>query len=150
MKDDQGLSLRDLAKRYEKVRVGEGEGDFVRVYGLSAEMCLALLNRHPDILVKALQGRGVGFNDIIRAAPGVLSAILAAGTGNMGDEEVEEDAKHLPIEVQTDMLEAIGRLSFRSGFGPFVERIMKLARGAGTSASSGKVPDMKSPQESKS
>jgi len=96
-----------------------------------------------------MAGGGVKFNDIIKAAPDVISAIIASGTGHFGEEEVEDDARNLPIEIQMDLLEAIGRLTFRSGFGPFAQRIMALAASA-ASASSGKVPDMKSPQASRS
>lgn len=145
----QGLSLADLSKRFEDVKVGDGDGDFVRVHGISAEVCLQLLNRFPEILTKAMAGGGVKFNDIIKAAPNVIAAIIAAGTGGFGDEEVEEDAGNLPIEIQMDLLEAIGRLTFKSGFGPFAQRIMALANAA-ASANSGKVPDMRSPQASRS
>jgi hypothetical protein len=149
-KREQGLSLGDLAKLHIDVKVGDGDDDFIRVHGISAKVCLALLQRHPTILVKAMQGGGVQFQDLIKAAPEVIGSVIAAGTGNFGDEEAEEDATNAPVEVQMDLLEAIAKLTFRSGFGPFVERIMKLARDAASSVSSGKVPDMRSPLESRS
>jgi hypothetical protein len=144
-REHQGLSLSDIAKRYEDVPVGEKEEDFLRVYGISAEVCLTLLNRFPDLLGKAMAGGGVKFNDLVAAAPGAISVVIAAATGHPGDEEVEEDAASLPIEIQMDILEAVGRLTFRSGFGPFAQRIMNLANAA-SSVSSGAVPGMKLPQ----
>ena len=146
MRQHQGLSLADIGKAHEDVKVGEGDDQFVRVYGVSAKVCLSLLQRFPEILTKAMAGGGVKFNDIIAAAPDAIAAVIAAGTGHMGEEEVEEDANNLPIEVQMDILEAIGRLSFRSGFGPFAQRIMSLANAVPGSANSGAVPDTRSPQ----
>lgn len=146
MRQSQGLSLADIGKKYEDVKVGEGEGDFLRVYGVSAKVCLSLLQRYPEILGKAMAGGGIKFNDIVAAAPDAIAAVIAAATGNLGNEEVEEDANNLPIEIQMDILEAVGRLSFRSGFGPFAQRIMSLANAARGSVNSGAVPDMRSPQ----
>jgi hypothetical protein len=146
MRQSQGLSLADIGKKHEDVRVGEGDDEFVRVYGISAEVCLSLLQRFPEILTKAMAGGGVKFNDIIGAAPQVISAVIAAATGQAGDDEVEQDAANLPIEIQMDILEAAGRLTFRSGFGPFAQRIMSLANIARNSASSGEVPATRSPQ----
>lgn len=143
----QGLSLADIGKRYEDIKVGEGDDQFVRVYGISAEVCLTLLQRFPEVLTKAMAGGGVKFNDLVVAAPDVLSAIIAAATGNLGNDEVEEDAKNIPLEIQMDILEATGRLTFKSGFGPFVQRITALANGAAAaSANFGEVPGTKSPQ----
>jgi len=144
------LSLRDIAKLHEDVKIGDAEDQFVRVNGLSAQVALAILNRYPAVLGKALEGEGFKFADAIKAAPEVLSSIIVAGTGGkFDDEEALEDASALPLEVQMDVLEAIGRLTFRSGFGPFVRRIVALAEAAqrGGNDTYGRVPDMKSPQE---
>lgn len=130
----QGLSLADIGRLHEDVPVGDS---FIRVHGISAEMALALLREHPEVLAKAMQGGGVKFNDIIKAAPDVVSAIVAAATGGKA-----ADAKLVPIEIQMDILEAASRLTFKSGFGPFVKRITAMAEGGALpSASSGVVRD---------
>jgi hypothetical protein len=142
----QGLSLGDIARLHEDVKIGSGEDQFIRVNGISAQCALSILNAYPAVLAKALEGGGLKFGDIIKAAPEVLSAIIVAGTGgDFADEEPMEDASGLPIEIQMDILEAIGRLTFRSGFGPFAKRIVALASEAGV-GSHGRVPDMQSPQ----
>lgn len=147
MRQSQGLSLADIGKQHEDVKTGDADDQFVRVYGISAKVCLSILERFPEVLAKAMAGGGVKFNDIIAAAPDAISAVIAAATGHLGDTEVEEDAGNLPIEIQMDILEAVGRLSFRNGFGPFVQRIMSLVnKGAVSSANSGAVPDTRSPQ----
>jgi hypothetical protein len=146
----QGLSLADIAKLHEDVKIGPAEDQFVRIHGISAKVALTLINKYPAVLTKALQGGGLKFGDMVKAAPDVLSAIIVAGTGrDFNDDEELENAGELPIEVQMDILEAIGRLTFKSGFGPFVNRIVALSE-AVQSANLGKVPDMKSPQESNS
>lgn len=140
-----GLSLRDIARLHEEVPVGES---FIKVNGISAQLALAILNAYPAVLAKAFQGDGMKFADMIKAAPEVLSAIIVSGTGGkFDDEEAIEDAAALPLEIQMDILEAIGRLTFKSGFGPFANRIVALANAA-QSGNRGKVPDMRSPQDS--
>ena len=142
---DQGLSLADIGRLHKDVPVGDS---FVRVYGISAATALDLLNRYPEALTKAMGGK---FGEMIKTAPHVIGAILAAGVGKAGDAEAEAAAQGVPIEVQMDILEAIGGLTFTKGFGPFVKRITDLANAATAgSASFGKVPDTQSPPASKS
>lgn len=142
---EQGLSLADIGQRHEDVPIG---ASFIRVYGISAEDILSLLQRYPDALVKALNGASGGqFKDIVKTAPQVVSAILAAAVGKIGDAKAEAEARRVPIEYQLDILEAVGRLSFKNGFGPFVKRILDGLDQAGF-VNSGKAPGMKSPQAS--
>ena len=73
----------------------------------------------------------------------------AMGAGNVGVITlILQAAGDLGLEIQFDILEAIGRLTFTRGFAPFAERIMALANAA-NSASFSKVPDMKLPEASK-
>jgi hypothetical protein len=141
----QGLSLRDIARLHEEVPHGDS---FIKVHAISAQVALALINRYPEILTRALQGGGLKFGDIIKAAPEVLGAIIVAGTGGkFDDEEALEDASLLGMDTEMDILEAIGRLTFKNGFGPVVQRIVAIAETV-KSGNLGKVPDMRSPQES--
>lgn len=144
MTKEVGLSLRDIGGLYEDVKVGDGDGDFIRVKGVSAKVALDIINRFPATMVKALQAGEFNVTVLLKTAPEVINAIIAAATGSP-----EEDADNLPLELQMDMLEAIGRLTFRSGFGPFVARIKALGAGL-DSASFGAAQGTRSPQASKS
>ncbi len=143
MSNQPGLTLADLAAMSEDVPVGT---DHITVYGISAMHCLAIFKRFPKLL--SMLG---GFNlaTFLEAAPEAAAAILAAGVGQLGSETAEADASKIGIETQYDMLEAIGRLTFKSGFAPFVERVMKLAGSAQSSANFGRVPATTSQPASK-
>lgn len=142
MTKEVGLSLRDVGGLYEDVKVGEAEGEFIRVRGLSARVALDIINRFPATMLKALQGGELQVSTLLKTAPEVIDAIIAAATGGP-----EEDASGLPLELQMDMLEAVGRLTFRNGFGPFVARITALGKGL-NSASFGGEQATRSPQAS--
>jgi hypothetical protein len=145
MSKQPGLSLADLAAMSEDVPVGT---DFITVRGISAKDALTIIQRFPK-LAKLIGGFDV--TTFMAAAPDAVAAILARATSKPGaevSEEAEIAAGNIPVEIQFDILEAVGRLTFKNGFGPFVQRIMRLADAA-DSASFTKVPDMKSPQESK-
>lgn len=147
MTTSQGLSLADIGELHENIPLRDS---FIRVRGLSAEAVLTLLQRHPQILGSALvandKGQGIKLTDILSSAPGAISAIIAQAVGD-GSPEAEKSAANVPIETQMDILEAVGRLTFSKGFGPFVERITALTRAAG-SVKLGKASDTKSPPPS--
>lgn len=144
MTKNNGLTLADLAAMHEDVPVGTS---YVRVYAISAETALSVFIRFPKV---AALLNGFDLPKFIEVAPDAVSAIIAAATGNAGDEQAEKDARNIGIETQYDILEAVGRLSFKAGFGPFVERLLTLAGDRARSfGHSGKVPDMKSPKASK-
>ena len=123
MSKSTGLTLLDIGPLTELVPVSDSQS--LTVTGISAEGCLNLFARFPA-LQKYLVGGGISINDMLASAPELLAAIIAAGTGTPGDTEAERVALGLPIEIQMDILEAIGRLTFRSGFGPFVQRLIAL------------------------
>lgn len=145
-KETQGLSLKDIAGFGEDVEIGNDKK--LRVTGISAEGVLTLLLRYPD-LQKWLGGQAIAVIDVMALAPDALAAIIAAGTGAPGDVDAEDIARQLPIEAQTDVIEAIYRQTFRSGFGPFVSRVLKLYDAARSSGNFGVDPATKSPQELK-
>lgn len=144
MSNEPGLTLADIAAMSEEVKIGDA--GFIKVHGISAQKCLAIFKRFPKLL-KMLAGFDA--MTFIEAAPDAVAAIIAAGTGQFGDEAAEAAAAQIGIEVQYDILEAIGRLTFKSGFAPFVERIMKLAGTVQGSANFGRVTDTKSQPASK-
>jgi hypothetical protein len=143
---EQGLSLYDIANFGEDVEVGNGQK--LRVKGISAQGCLVLLMRYPDFQ-KWIGGKALQLSDVMLLAPDVIAAVIAAGTGKPGDVDAEDIAGSLPVETQTDLVEAIYRQTFRSGFGPFALRVLKLYEGARASGNFGGDPAMKSPPVSK-
>jgi len=143
---EQGLSLRDISDFGEKVDIGDGRK--LQVKGISAQGVLLLLMRFPD-LQKWLSGKSLALADTFLQAPETMAAVIAAGTGAPGDTDAEDIAASLPMEVQTDVLEAVYRQTFRNGFGPFVKRVLTLYAAAVQSGNFGGDPGMKSPPESK-
>ena len=143
---EQGLSLRDIADFGENIPIGDGRS--LKVKGISAQGVVLLLVRFPE-LQKWLSGQSLKIADTFIRAPETIAAVIAAGTGAPGDTDAEDIAASLPVEVQTDVLEAVYRQTFRSGFGPFVKRVLVLYAVAVQSGNFGGDPGMKSPPESK-
>jgi len=143
MSKDEGLSLLDIAPQHELVPVGKEK---LKVVGVSAEGVLALFKRFPDM--GAWFKGGLKPEMMVKAAPEAIAAIIAAGCGTPGNEGAEAVARALPIETQLDVLEAIGRLTFKNGFGPFVERMLALAADA-KSVNYGRAPATVSQPQSK-
>lgn len=144
MSKKPGLNLADLAPMSEDVPVGDS---YLTVHGIGAKTALEIFKRFPKIL-GMVSGDGFNLGAFLTVAPDAVAAIIAAASGELGNEAAEEAAANLSVETQFDILEAVGRLTFSKGFAPFAERIMALA-GAVNSGLSSKVPDMKSPPASK-
>ena len=147
MTQEQGLGLYDISGFGEDVPIGGDPPQKIRVKGISAKGILILLMRYPD-MQRWLSGQSIAIPDVMMQTPDAIAAIIAAGTGNPGEGDAEDIASNLPIEIQTDIVEAIYRQTFRSGFGPFVNRVLTLYANAVASGLPGKVPDTKSPPES--
>jgi hypothetical protein len=149
MAKEQGLSLLDIGPISETVKVGERDGKpiMIDVYGVSTKGILSLFMRFPEVR-QWFRGGGIDPKQLAGEAPDAIAAIIAAGCGEPGNEAAEETAGKLPVEAQLDILEAIGRLTFKNGFGPFVKRIVSLAELA-QSVNYGRVSATKSPQASK-
>lgn len=139
-----GLNLADLAPMSEDIPVGN---QFLTVNGISARDGLEIFKRFPKLLT-LVGAEGFNLQTALTVAPDAVAAIIATATGHPGDEDMEEKADRLPIELQFDILEAIGRLTFTRGFAPFVERIMALV-GVDKSGSFTKAKDTNSPSASK-
>jgi hypothetical protein len=145
------IGLLDLIARREKVHVkgsgNNGGGEYLEVRGVSAQDVAALLKQFPT-LEKIFMGRGITIDDLRALAHDCIGSIIAAGVGKLGDEEVEKAANALSLEFQTDLIEAIGRATLPSGFGPFANRVT-AAFGGLHSAPVGRPPVMNSPKESR-
>jgi hypothetical protein len=142
MTKEVGLSLRDVGGLYEEVPVGDS---FIKVKGIAARTALDIINRFPATMVQALQKGELNVSLLFKTAPEVINALIAAAVGKPGDEAAEADAAEVPLEIQMDILEAVGRLTFRSGFGPFVARIKALGASL-NSANFGAEQATRSPQ----
>jgi hypothetical protein len=143
MSKEQGLSLTDIGAPHIKVSIGDKQVD---VYGLSVENLIALLQRFPEA-GKWLAPGTVNMTEMIAAAPKLLSAIIATATGAPEDKESEAVASKLSVEIQLDILDAVVKLTFKDGFGPFVKRIADLSVVA-ASVNFGRVTGTNSPQQS--
>lgn len=144
MAKEQGLSLADIGPATEAVTIGENT---ITLRGISTEDVLELFQRFPE-LQKIVGGGGFKVDDLISLAPRALGAIIAAAHDELGNDAAEETAAKFSLETQLDIIEAIGRLTFKNGFGPFVERLTVLSDAA-VSLSNGKVPGTPLPQASK-
>jgi hypothetical protein len=144
------IGLLDLVARREKVAVkpnGSGvEGEYLEVRGVSAQDVATLLKMFPA-LEKVFMGRGISIDDLRALAHDCIGPIIAAGFGKLGDAEVEKAANELPLEFQTNVIEAIGRATLPSGFGPFANRVT-AAFGGLHSAPVGRPPATNLPKES--
>jgi hypothetical protein len=139
------IGLADLLAKREKVVVN-GADEYIEVHGLSALDCAELLKRYPS-LEKVFLGRGISVDELRALASDCIGGIIAAGLKKFGDAETEAMANQLPLEMQADCIEMIGRATFPSGFGPFANRLV-TAFGGLHSAPPGKALDTRSPKAS--
>ncbi|MFO1147807.1 MAG: hypothetical protein U1E62_05455 [Alsobacter sp.] len=117
------VGLLDLAPSKTKVHG-------VAVTGISAEGLVSIVKRFPELerLLGGATAAGFGARDILALTPQAIKAVIAAGVGYPDDAKQEAKAGTLPLEIQADFLEAIIKATLPSGVGPFVERIMALAK----------------------
>lgn len=144
-------SLLDLAAQQTTVSVG---GKDIDVFGISAEGIAHLLQRFPALL-KAMSGGGVTQADLIKTAPGAVAAIIASGCGQPGNAKAEAIAAKLGLEAQLDLVNAILKLTFPNGVGPFVAKMEALgllvqapvpsSTSSAESSMSAEAPDTKTP-----
>ena len=132
MTKEQGLSLDDIGGVMIRVPVGES---FAMVRGLSFVDILGLFQRYPE--ARKWFGQGLKAQDLLALAPAAIGAVIAGGFGKLGDDAAEAKASSINVETQLDLLTAIGKATFRDGFGPFVKRLAE-ALGVVESASFGK------------
>lgn len=121
---DQGLSLLDIGPIYEDVPLSTEKS--LRVYGISAKGMFTIFQRFPEVAAW-FKGGKFDVESLVKQVPAALSGIIAAGCGSPGNPIAEERADAIAVDSQLDVLEAIFRLSFKSGFGPFVLRIVALS-----------------------
>lgn len=121
----------DLLPGGEKVAVPGGEVDAV---GVSIEGLGALVLRFPEVVDQLFAGN-INAASIVVTLPKAVAVFIATGTGCMGDEKAEKWASDLPLWAQVDLCAAIIRQTMGSNdSGPFVDRLMKMAKLVGLEA----------------
>lgn len=121
----------DLLPGGEKVAVPGGEVDAV---GVSIEGLGALVLRFPEVVDQLFAGK-INAASLVVTVPKAVAVFIAAGMGCMGDEKAEQWAARLPLWAQVDLCAAIIRQTMGSDdSGPFVDRLMKMAKLVGLEA----------------
>lgn len=116
--------LRDIAPLREKLKI---RGQDLDISGVNLASFGYLLERFPQI--GAAFGKGeISPLSISSLGSDVVAAVIAAGTGAMGDAETEQAAKHLTLDEELEVLAAILKVSLRRGGGPFVETVLQIMR----------------------
>jgi hypothetical protein len=118
--------LTDITVSRETVDIW-GKG--VEVRGITLSALAQALARFPE-LAKLFDKRAFDYEQLLKEAPRVAGAAMAAGVGCLGDEAEEQAALALPLEAQLDLLAAIFRLTFKAGVGPFAEKLGNLMSSA--------------------
>jgi hypothetical protein len=140
--------LLDIAAAPSRVVV---RGTEIDVFGVSAEGIAYLISNFPEIK-SLLTGKEIALdvNALATTAPKALAAIIAAGTGNVGNRDAEAVAASLSVDEQAEILARIVELTFPRGIGPFAEAIQRLAEKVGAGSGAGtKAQDSTSPRQSK-
>jgi hypothetical protein len=139
----QGLSILDIGPVSDTVPIGD---QLLTVYGVSAKGIFTVLQKYPELREWFANQicHKVDGTKLIMEAPDAIAAIIAAGCGCPGNPAAEENASNYSVEDQLNILDAIGRLTFKSGFGPFAQRVVALINAA-RSVNFGRVQATKSP-----
>lgn len=127
--------LLDIAGAPSRVSV---RGTEIDVFGVSAEGIAYLMANFPEIK-SMFAGKEVSLDaqTLATKAPRALAAIIAAGTGQVGNAQAEAVAASLAVDEQAELLAKIVELTFPRGLGPFVEAIQRLAATAGGNSADG-------------
>lgn len=120
--------LLDIASAPASVEI---RGTKVEVYGISAAG-LAYLMKFPEIKAM-LSGKEISLDvdTLATKAPQALAAILACGTGQVGNAKAEAVAASLTVDEQAGLLAEILSQTFPRGLGPFAADIQRLAGAVG-------------------
>jgi hypothetical protein len=123
-------SLLDIvpATAVEVVRIN---GMRFVVHGLRVPALASIVARFPDLaFLIGGAAAGIGMSKMIERFGAATGPIIAAGLGELGNEETEKRANEMLAEHQLELLAAILRLSFPNGFPSFVQKLGTLMKGA--------------------
>ena len=126
------VGLLDIAPLTTTVKLGKEK---IEVVGISAKGVACILQDFPQF-AGMLSGGTLKGEELLAAAPDMVAAIIAAGTGTPGNDQAIERASMLPVEYQLDLLEAIIKISMPSGPAPFMRRLTGLLNSMGASSNS--------------
>lgn len=115
-------SLMDLGPLTEDVEI---RGVTLTVRGLTASDLFRVFSQFPDVQTLVVQLGSPGAV-MMNLAPDALAKIIASSLGYSNDPKAEQKAKDLGVADLLTILEVVQRLSFPHGFGPFVERLIKV------------------------
>lgn len=138
------ISILDLLPETLPVRINDQD---VEVTGVSVKGVVALFRRFPEIRT-IMSGRGSELNgqDVIDKLPDSVPAIIAAGCGQIDNPAAEDIVSRLPLSEQVELLEAVLKLTFKDGIGPFAAKLAALGLLADRST---KARDTSSPRPSR-
>jgi len=140
------VALLDIAEVKETIEVAgkKGKKQSIDVYGISIKGIAYLFKKFPELRM-LMTGQEVGRDRLIELAPEAIAAIIACSLGAPEDQDTEQWAARLPLELQLDIVEASLKLTMPQGIAPFVKRLESLAKLVGGVAVSTKVPDSNLP-----
>ena len=113
------MDFSTIAPAAQEIAVG---ADKISIRGLSMRSLGQLFYRFPQLFDLAV-GKEISVTDLATAAPDAFAAAAAASIGNIGDAKAEAFFDSLAVETQADIWDAIVKLTFPGGYGPFVERV---------------------------
>src|SRR5262245_39017460 len=122
-------SLLDIGELTEEVEV---HGVKLTVQGLTAGHLFQLFSEFPEMRKMIAQKAGSPQEMMLALAPDLIAKIIALTTEKdpVQRKLVETKAKTLGASDQLIVLEAVQRLSFPDGIGPFVERVTAISKKA--------------------
>lgn len=134
--------LLDIGPLTEEVPVGKAS---LTVSGLSAEDLFHLIAKYPDLrsLMDPTEGATVSPDKLLSFAPVAVSEAAACATGERGNDKAAEAFRRLGVATQLSIINAVLRLTFPEGAGPFVVQLKALTAMVGVqdSNSPGQSPD---------
>jgi hypothetical protein len=136
------IGLSDFMDDFDVVDIGRGHQ--LEIRGITINDVFRLMKRFP-VIQGLLSRQGMTAANLFDDAPESIAAVIAASCGKLGDEVAERNASRLPLSAQIAALDAIGRLTFTQGFGPFVNQLTTLFQLFGAPVGNGL--DTTSPRE---
>lgn len=119
-------SLKDLLDHAKAPTEVVSVGDIsIPIIGISVNGIAYLLNKFEELRM-LLSGRTVEVEKLLSLGGPIVGAIIAAGCGKVGVKDEEEAAAKLPLELQSEFLMKIIKVTLPNGVGPFVDRLNGL------------------------
>jgi hypothetical protein len=98
------------------------------VRGLNFPEIAAIIARFPDLIV-LFAGGDFNVPKLMGQVGQAIGPVIAAGFGQLDNEEIEQRASQLSAELQMDLVAAIWGLTFEKGLDSFVSKLTALLTG---------------------